>query len=122
MKAKSVGNIDQPIWIKGTAATPIALRLVAIRKPEAAIAETRSKLEAEARAKGRELQPETLVAAGWVILVTSLDAIEFPTAAIGEPAGEAGPGADGCAAMELPATNRTGIQNRRQIPLRTVSV
>ena len=84
MKAKSAGTIDQPIWIKGTAATPIALRLVAIRKPEAAIAETRAKLEAEARSKGRALQPETLVAAGWVILITSLEPVEFPTAAIGE--------------------------------------
>ena len=84
MKAKSAGTIDQPIWIKGTAATPMALRLVAIRKPEAAIAETRAKLEAESRAKGRDLQPETLVAAAWVILITSLDGRAFPTAAIGE--------------------------------------
>lgn len=83
MKARSAGTVDRPIWIKSTAATPIALRLVAIPKPEAAIAQTRAKLEAEARAKGRDLQPETLVAAGWVILVTSLHAVDVPTAAIG---------------------------------------
>ena len=84
MKSKTHGYIDQPIWIKGTANTPIPLRLVAIRKPEAAIAETRAKLEAEARSARRELQPETLVAAAWVILITSLDAKEFPTDDIGE--------------------------------------
>jgi hypothetical protein len=84
MKSKTVGIIDQPIWIKATADAPMALRLVAIRKPETAIAETRAKLEAEARKRGRDVQPETLVAAGWVILITSLDASEFPTAAIGE--------------------------------------
>lgn len=84
MKSKARGIIDQPIWIKSTAKEPIALRLVAIRKPEAAIAETRAKLQAEAHAERRELQPETLVAAAWVILVTSLDAKEFSTRAIGE--------------------------------------
>ena len=84
MKAKKRGVVDQPIWIKGTAKKPMALRLVAILKPVAAIEATRAKLEAEARAKGRALQTGTIVAAAWVVLITSLDKNEFATKAIGE--------------------------------------
>lgn len=84
MKAKAKGVVDQPIWIKASSKTPIALRVVAIRKPAAAIAATLEKLEAEAGKKGRRLQIETRVAAGWVILVTSLSAAEFDASQIGE--------------------------------------
>jgi hypothetical protein len=35
-KARGKGLIDSPIWIKGSAKEPIALRLVAIRKPKEA--------------------------------------------------------------------------------------
>lgn len=84
MKARRAGFIDRPIGIAVTGDEPIRLRLVAIRKPEEAIVATRAKLEAEARAKGRHLKPETLVAAAWVILVTSLDGRAFSTAEIGE--------------------------------------
>ena len=83
MRAKAKGIVDCPVWIGTGDGAPLALRLVAIRKPEAAIEETRRKLEAEASSKGRELQVDTLIAAGWVILVTSLDGCEFPAAAIG---------------------------------------
>ena len=72
-KARGKGLIDQPIWIKGSAKEPIALRLVAIRKPKEARDLSIEKLKRHARDKGRNLKPETLVAAEWVIIVTSLN-------------------------------------------------
>ena len=81
-KARGKGLIDQPIWIKGSAKEPIALRLVAIRKPKHARDVTIDKITRRARDMGRKLMPETLVAAEWVIIVTSLDRDEYPLAAI----------------------------------------
>jgi IS4 transposase len=57
---------------------PLALRLVAIRKPKPAIAETIARLKRRASKKGEALQSQTLIAAEWLILVTSLDAKSFP--------------------------------------------
>jgi len=81
-KARGKGVIDQPIWIKGSAKEPIALRLVAIRKPKQARDATIDKITRRARDMGRKLMPETLVAAEWVIIITSLDRDEFPLPAI----------------------------------------
>lgn len=82
-KARGKGLIDQPIWIEGSAKEPIALRLVAIRKPKEARDRSIEKLKRHARDKGRNLMPETLVAAEWVIIVTSLNRDEYPLSAIG---------------------------------------
>jgi Transposase DDE domain len=82
-KARGKGLIDQPIWIKGSAKEAMALRLVAIRKPKQARDLTIEKLKRHARDKSRNLMPETLVAAEWVIIVTSLDHDEYPLQAIG---------------------------------------
>jgi hypothetical protein len=76
------GVIDRPIWIKGSAKQPLALRLVAIRKPKEARDLAIDKLKRHARDKGRNLRPETLIAAEWVIIVTSLDREEYPLSAI----------------------------------------
>jgi Transposase DDE domain len=81
-KARGKGLIDQPIWIKGSAKKAIALRLVAIRKPKQARDLSIEKLKLFARDKGRNLKPETFVAAEWVIIVTSLDRDEYPLAAV----------------------------------------
>jgi hypothetical protein len=81
-EARGKGLIDSPIWIKGSAKEPIALRLVAIRKPKEARDRSIEKLKRHARDKGRNLKPETLVAAEWVIIVTSLDPDEYPLSAI----------------------------------------
>ncbi len=81
-KARGKGLIDQPIWIKGSAKEPIALRLVAIRKPKQARDATTEKITRRARDMGRNLMPETLVAAEWMIIITSLDRDEFPLSAI----------------------------------------
>jgi hypothetical protein len=81
-KSRGKGFIDRPIWIKASAKEPIALRLVAIRKPKQARDLAIDKLKRHARDKGRNLLPETLIAAEWVILVTSLDRDEYPLSAI----------------------------------------
>jgi|SRR5215468_1144177 len=81
-KSRSKGFIDQPIWIKGSVKQPIALRLVAIRKPKQARDLSIDKLKRHARDKGRNLRPETLIAAEWVIIVTSLDGDEYPLSAV----------------------------------------
>src|SRR5580700_782627 len=81
-KARGKGLIDQPIWIKGSAKQPIALRLVAIRKPKPARDATIDKITRRARDMGRKLMPETLISAEWVIIVTSLDRDEYPLSAI----------------------------------------
>jgi hypothetical protein len=81
-KARGKGLIDQPIWIKSSAKQPITLRLVAIRKPKQARDATIDKITRRARDLGRRLAPETLVAAEWVIIITSLDRDEFPLSAI----------------------------------------
>ena len=57
-------------------------RLIALRKSEAATQETRRKINKEAKAKGKQVLPETLIAAGFVILVTSLDQEEFPSGTV----------------------------------------
>jgi hypothetical protein len=84
-KARRKGVLDHPIWMGGaTSRVPLALRLVAIRKPKAAIAETIARLKRKASKKGQSLQPETLIAAEWLILVTSLDAQSFPLPTIAD--------------------------------------
>jgi Transposase DDE domain len=80
-KARGKGLIDRPIWI-GSAREPLALRLVAIRKPKEARDRSIEKLKRHARDKGRNLKPETLVAAEWVIIVTSLNRDQYPLSAI----------------------------------------
>jgi hypothetical protein len=81
-KARGKGFIDQPIWIKGLAKEAIALRLVAIRKPKRQRDLAIDKLKRHARDKGRNLLPKTLIAAEWVIIVTSLDRNEYPLSAV----------------------------------------
>jgi Transposase DDE domain len=82
--ARGKGFVDRPIWIKASAKTPIAVRLVALRKPDDAIAASVEKARATAKGKGKLVMPETLLAAEWVILVTSLNATTFPAIKIGE--------------------------------------
>jgi hypothetical protein len=76
---RSGGLIDQPIWVRrGTDQPALALRLVAVKKsPQAAEAARR-----QAQRGGHQISSDTLTAADWVILVTSLPAADFPTADI----------------------------------------
>ena len=82
--AENAGVLDRPIWIGRKNAPALALRLVAIRKPPLAAEAARAKARQTAQRKGKAISGGTLVAAGWVILVTSLDAKAFPADRIGE--------------------------------------
>ncbi len=78
-KAAASGRIDCPIWIGRKSGPALALRLVALKKsPEAAEA---ARLTAQRAAKkaGNAISAGTLIAADWVILVTSLPAADFST-------------------------------------------
>ena len=83
-KARGRGLIDQPIFIKGSADKPMKLRLVAIRIPKQQRDLAIEKLKHRARNKCRTLRPQTLIAAEWVIIVTSLDREHYPLSAISE--------------------------------------
>ena len=76
----TAGNeIDCKIKIGRNNGEPLPLRLVARRKSPEATAKARLTARQDAKRKGRELRPETLVAAEWIILVTTLDAGQFKT-------------------------------------------
>lgn len=83
LDGKAAGVVDCPVWIGRDDGPPLSVRLVAVRKPPERIKETRARIEAEAKRKGRKVQIDTLIAAGWVILVTSLDKEAYPAADIG---------------------------------------
>jgi len=78
-KAAARGLIDCPIWISPKQGAPLALRLVAIKKPAQASAAARRKARRSAQRGGHQLSRQTLEAADWVILVTSLKSKDFAT-------------------------------------------
>jgi IS4 transposase len=71
------GQIDQPVWIARKHGPALVLRLIAIRKSDAAAAESRRKARRQAQKDGCQISQQTLAAADWFILVTSLVAAEF---------------------------------------------
>jgi len=81
-KAEVSGLIDRPIWIGRKSGAPLALRLVAVKKPPQAAEATRRKARREAQKGRHQISKGTLAAAGWVILVTSLSTEQFSTADI----------------------------------------
>jgi IS4 transposase len=81
---ETAGVIDRPIWVLPKKAAPLSLRLVALRKPKQAAEASRAKARAAAKWKGRVISAGTLIAAEWVILITSLDAKAFPAREVGE--------------------------------------
>lgn len=72
--------VDRPIWIKRKGGSRLAMRLVAIRKPVQAAVEARRKARREAQRGGHTISKQTLDAADWVILITSLKLEDFTTA------------------------------------------
>lgn len=78
-KAAERGLIDRPIWIKPKRGAVLALRLVAVKKPTQAAAEARRKARRQAQRGGHQLSRQTLDAADWVIMVTSLAPDDFAT-------------------------------------------
>ena len=69
--------IDQTIWLGRKSAPALQLRLVAIRKPAAAAVEARRKARRDAQRERYQISDATLIAADWVMLITSLSAAEF---------------------------------------------
>lgn len=82
--AANAGVLDCPIWIGRKKTPPLALRLVAFRKPAAAAEISRAKARRAAQREGNAILGGTLVAAEWVILVTSLEAKAWPSTEIGD--------------------------------------
>ena len=80
LKASVRGLIDRPIWIKRKRGAPLALRLVAVKKPAEAAAVARRKARRGAQQGGHQLSQQTLDAADWVILITSLKPKDYATA------------------------------------------
>jgi hypothetical protein len=77
------GLIDRPIWLARRGdAPPLALRLVAIKKPPQAAEAARRTARREAQRGGYQIAQATLAAAEWVILVTSLPPETFAAADI----------------------------------------
>jgi len=79
-KAADCGVIDRPIFIGRKNGEPLALRLVAVKKPPHAAEAARRAARRQAKKQGHQVSKGTLAAADWVILVTSLSPEAFPTA------------------------------------------
>ena len=80
LRNASADLVDRPIWIKRKGGSLLAVRLVAIRKPQQAAVEARRKARREAQRGGHTISKQTLDAADWVILITSLKRQDFTTA------------------------------------------
>lgn len=66
---------DWPAWIGAEqGASPIAGRICAIRKSKAATVKARARAESESRRQGHQVQPQTLEAAGYIFVFTTLEA------------------------------------------------
>jgi hypothetical protein len=61
----ATGRIDQSVWIARKGGDPLALRLIADRKSDAAAAESRRKARRQAQKDGYQVSQETLAAADW---------------------------------------------------------
>ena len=87
---KGIDVVDRPIWMAlsgkaGAKPEPrAAVRLVALRKPPEAAKKSFAKVVAESARRGSELQPGTVIASEWLILVTSLATPEYPAAMIAD--------------------------------------
>lgn len=70
--AQDKGQIDRQIKLARKSGPPFVMRLIALKKPADAAATSRGKARREAQRGGHRLSAETLIAADWVILITSL--------------------------------------------------
>lgn len=80
LRDATAGLVDWPIWIKRKGGSLLAVRLVAIRKPAQAAEAARRKARREAQRGGHTVSKQTLDAADWVILITSLKPEDFTAA------------------------------------------
>ena len=66
-EAGKAGVLDCPVWIGRKKAAPLALRLIAYRKPADAAEKSRAKARQAAKREGYAISSGTLAAAEWVI-------------------------------------------------------
>jgi hypothetical protein len=79
-QASDGGLIDRPIWLGRKRGASLVLRLVAVKKPPQAAEAARRKARRDAQREGYQVSQQTLAAADWVILVTSLSPADYATA------------------------------------------
>jgi hypothetical protein len=79
-KARGLALIDRPIFIGRKTGEPLALRLVAVKKPAQAAEAARRTARKKARMGRHKISSGTLAAAEWMILVTSLAPEDFSAA------------------------------------------
>lgn len=77
LQNSTTGRIDLPVWLARGKTEPLPMRLVAVRMPKDKAMKAVADARATAKSKGNAIQPSTLVAAEWVIIVTSLGPAEF---------------------------------------------
>jgi hypothetical protein len=77
-KKGDLATIDRPVWIGRNSGAPIKMRMVCLRKPPKAAAEARRKARRAAQRGNNRVSRATLTAADWLILITSLDSVDFP--------------------------------------------
>ena len=81
-KTSRSGRIDRPVWIKQGSGAALALRLVAVRKPKTAAVADIARVRRTAVRKQRDIMPGTLIAAEWMIILTSLGKATMPMAEV----------------------------------------
>ena len=82
--AGTVGVLDLPVAIARKKAPAFKVRLVAFRKPPQAAETSKIKARRAAQREGHAISGQTLVAAEWVILVTTLGSETFTAKAVGD--------------------------------------
>jgi hypothetical protein len=76
------GLVDRSIAVRRPHGKVLPLRLVALKKAPKDAEAARSAAQRQAQKGGHQISPQTLIAAEWMILVTSLSPEDFPTADI----------------------------------------
>jgi hypothetical protein len=76
---KADERIDRPVWIACKGGSPLAPRLIAVRRSRAAAEAAWRQTRRQGRKSGYTPSRKTLDAAGWFILVTSLPAEKYST-------------------------------------------
>jgi hypothetical protein len=83
-RAAEDGGVDMPVTVHKPRGRfePLPLRLVILSKPPEIAQTARKTARRNARKNQRKIDPRTLEAAGYMILITSLDAAAFPPEAL----------------------------------------
>lgn len=69
-------------WCTAADGERYAVRLIAAKLPAEAACKARARARRSAQKHGRKLQPDTLLVAGWVVLITTLPARRWPAEAV----------------------------------------